>query len=58
MFKRAFFEVYQRRLALSAGVQVKLQMDVFTLGKMERKERKCLRLRLKKIKRENRNGKV
>lgn len=37
--KEPFFQVYQRRLALSAGVQVKLQMDVFTPGKMERKER-------------------
>lgn len=37
--KDPFFEVYQRRLALSAGVQVRLQMDVFTPGKMERKER-------------------
>lgn len=39
VFKRAFFQGYQHRLALSAGVQVKLQMDVFTPGKMERKER-------------------
>lgn len=37
--KEPFFQGYQRRLAVSAGVQVKLQMDVFTPGKMERKER-------------------
>lgn len=44
VFKEPFFQGYQRRLALSAGVQVKLQMDVFTPGKMERKEREMSRV--------------